>query len=83
MWIILSISPLATCLALNLVIAVDASMGGTRGTSVLLCLTSLSKKVIADLADNTGLISSVKGGKDNISGGADERTSAESGDFFR
>lgn len=40
------------------------------------------EKVTAHLADNEGLVSLIKGGKSNISGGRSGSMSAESGDFL-
>ena len=45
----------------------EATIDGPQGTSILSCLTFISEKVTAGLADNKGLISSVKGEKGNIS----------------
>lgn len=48
---------------------------GNWGTSILLCLASPSEKVIAGLAHNEGLISSVGDRKGNIWGGGGESAS--------
>ena len=56
-------------------------LGGSLGRSVLSGLASLSDPVTAGLADNEGLISSVKGAKGHVSGGEVGVTSAEGGEI--
>lgn len=62
---ILSSSPLRACLALSLVIGLDAT-GGPQGIPLLSCLGSPSEKVTTDLAFNEGLISPAKGRKTGL-----------------
>lgn len=58
-WTSLFISSLGACVALSLVIRLEATIGGLWGTLVLSCLASASEKVTADLADDGGLFISL------------------------